>query len=233
MIEVRDRIPKWEVELWQHLSNGNGDKCPIYNCCQIRRKGGWCISNNLVHLQQLLESPQIISRNCSFLNYTTPGKIFKLVEMLAQSILRKARIHCPPVPSEIVSLVSEHPIEVRLLPLKAYHGAIWRLKEAWVIQLNENDTPSRRRFTLFHEVFHILAHSRATPVFKKRGTEIGSFNELLADYFACCILIPRQWVVEKWAEVNNLHRIAEIFDVSSNAMWLRLRTLHLIGNCPP
>ena len=66
------------------------------------------------------------------------------------------------------------------------------------------------------------------PVFRKRGAIGGSFNELLADYFAMCTLMPRQWVREKWAEVKDLDRMAEIFDVPKPAMCVRLRQLGLV-----
>jgi len=35
--------------------------------------------------------------------------------------------------------------------------------------LQNDDTSAAQRFTLFHEAFHILAHYRTTPVFRKRG----------------------------------------------------------------
>lgn len=119
-------------------------------------------------------------------------------------------------------------VETSLLPLKVHHGAIWRLNEGWVIQLKADDTPVTQRFTLFHEAFHILAHSRTTPVFKKRGNEEGSFNELLADGFASFILMPEGWVKEKWAEVNDVNEMAKIFDVPKSAMCIRLKHLGLI-----
>jgi len=40
--------------------------------------------------------------------------------------------------------------------------------------------------------------------------------------------MPREWVKEKWAEVKDLDRMAEIFDVPKVAMALRLRQLDLI-----
>ena len=118
--------------------------------------------------------------------------------------------------------------EVHHLPLKAYHGSIWHLKEGWVVQLKGNDTRGMQRFTLFHEVFHILAPCRTTPKFKKRGLIRGSFNELLADHFASCILMPRHWVRKKWAEVQDLDRMVEIFDVPKPAMCIRLKQLGLV-----
>jgi len=43
---------------------------------------------------------------------------------------------------------------------------------------------TRKRFTLFHEAFHIEAHDKADPVFRTRGCERGTFNELLAECFS-------------------------------------------------
>jgi len=158
------------------------------------------------------------------------GEVFQLVERLAQKYLQRAGVHCPPVPTELIYLVDEqHPVEVRLVPLKIYHGAIWYLKGGWIIQLNRNNPPIRRRFALFHEAFHILAHHGApTVVFKKRECGGGSFNELLADHFAGSILMPREWVGEKWAVGEDLDGMAKIFDVPRSLMWLRLREIGLV-----
>ena len=67
-------------------------------------------------------------------------------------------------------------------------------------------------------------------MFKKRGLEQGSFNELLADYFATCIMAPRGWVVEKWAGVKDLDQMAKIFAVPKSVMCVRLTQLGLIGD---
>jgi len=51
---------------------------------------------------------------------------------------------------------------------------------------------------------------------------------LLADHFAGCTMMPREWMVEKWAQVRDLDRMAEIFDVPKSAVCIRLRRLGLI-----
>jgi len=89
-------------------------------------------------------------------------------------------------------------------------------------------SPAGKRFTLFHEAFHIIAHDKATPVFRSRGCKRGAFNELLAEYFAANILMPTDWVREWWAEVRDINRMAEIFDVPKTAMWIKLKFLKLI-----
>jgi len=110
-------------------------------------------------------------------------------------------------------------------------SSIWRLSDCWIVQLNSNDTPVRQRFTLYHEIFHILAHCKAIPVFKKTSCgQEGSFNELLADHFAAVILMPRDLVAERWPQVKDLSQMATTFDVPRSVMWLALRTYGLISS---
>jgi hypothetical protein len=200
------KIPNWEVELWSYVCNGDGIVCPIYFHCQKRLSGDWCPSDNIDCIARLVDESRFDAGKYDFVGKGGKcGRIFQLVERLAHKYLKIAGIYGPPVPAEIVSLADEwRSIEVRLVPLKIHHGA------------------------LFHEGFHILAHCRGNPIFKKSQYAVGSFNELLADYFAGAILMPREWVKEKWAEINDLGRMAKIFDVPKALMWVRLREIGLI-----
>lgn len=225
------KIPKWETDLWSLVSRGDGEHCPLYDRCRIRKVCSWCVSEHSREISQLLENRQFNIAEYDFIEAEPQrlGKPFRLVEMLAQKYLKKGKDHGPPVPAELVQLFdTERAVEVHSIPLKTYHGAIWRLEDRWIIQLKGGDTPLMRRFILFHETFHVLAHGQCIPVFKKRGVEQGRFNEVLADYFAACILMPREWVREKWLEVKDTDRIAEIFDVPKPVMVIRLRQLGLV-----
>ncbi len=223
------KIPKWESELWSYLSGGDGRHCPIYSHCQVRQKGGWCVEDNKERISRLLYRKRVSPGSYDFLEYKAPCRIFQLVEMLTLKYLKMRGIHSPPVPTELISVADEQrPIETRLLPLKVYHGATWFLEDKWIIQLKASDAPAAKRFTLFHEAFHILVHCRATPMFRARGMKEGFFNELLAEHFANCILLPKEWVKEKWAEVKDLDKMTEIFGVSKLAIRIRLKSLGLI-----
>ncbi len=240
------RIPEWESELWSYVSSGDGANCPLYHKCHVRREGGCYISDSNKDIQNICRlidadtdadeaeaeaalSPAWGGIGC--FRCDRPGRIFQLATMLARKYLEKAKVHSPPVPTSIISVADDNrPIEVHQVPLKAYRGAIWRLNDRWVIQLRSADTLARQRFTLYHELFHVLAHCRGTPVFRKIGTHDGSFNfnELLADNFASNVLLPSDWVKRKWPKVKDLNRMAEIFAVPRPVMFLTLRLLHLI-----
>ena len=225
------KIPRWEAELWSYVSSGDGIRCPLHDHRRLLKRSGWCPDEYRERLNQLLDERQFDFHGYDFIKSDTKGlcRLCQLVERLAEMYLEMGNVRCLPVSTELVRLFDQqHAIEIRQLPLKAYHGAIWSQNDGWVIQVKDSDTAPTMRFTVFHEAFHILAHCRTTPVFRKRGSVVGSFNELLADHFALCILMPREWIRQKWAEANNLDRMAEIFDVPKSAMCIRLRKLGLI-----
>ena len=241
-MKVRARkTPEWESELWSYIGKGDGVTCPLHGVDKVGHCSEWCFADNKEMFSALYGTHVIGSSSDNneldvfrslfehnFPRKWIPGRIFQLVEALASKYIKQSKLNQPPVITELIKQFDISPgIEIRPLPLKAYHGAVWQLEDGWVIHLNSGDKPARQRATLFHEVFHILAHSRATPVFRRRGIKEGLFNEVLADYFAGCILMPRGWVKEKWAEVNDLKRIAEIFQVTEVSMWIRLRTMGL------
>ncbi len=239
---TKAKIPKWESELWSYMSMGNGVTCPLIDACKTRQDGKWCFSDKRELFSELYgthalgsgsDEDELATFRCLFEHHFPrpwiPGRIFQLVEALANRYLKKTKLNQPPVITELIRQFDISPcLEIRTLPLKAYHGAVWHLEDGWVIHLNAEDMPGRQRVTLFHEAFHILAHCSATPVFRRRGIKEGFFNEMLADYFAGCILMPRVWVKKKWAEVNDLKQMAEIFQVTEVSMWIRLRTMGLI-----
>ena len=237
MIVGARKVPDWESELWRYLSSGDGETCPLHSQCQVRRQCDYCLSGNKEYIKVIntfIDEDEITLSShelhrFDLMVFAREGRIFRLIRKLARMYFDKAVVQCPPVPTDLISLADDNrPIEVHLLPLKAHHGAIWRLRDRWVIQLKSDDSTVRQRFTLFHEIFHILAHCRATPVFKKIGVQEGSFNEMLADHFAGTILVPVEWMEKKWTEVKDLDRMAEIFEVPKTVMWIKLRAIGLI-----
>ena len=232
-MSITQKIPEWESQLWSYVSNGDGQHCPIYQTCYARVQGTWCPDDNSDFLLRvrtsddfsLEEVNKVVTPNCG-----DDGYIGRMLVKLSNRYLARHGGGSPPVPEELAFLADKpNDIEIRRLPLKSYNGAVWRLKDGWVIHINSNDSVPRQRFTLFHEVFHILAH-RATPdpVFKKRGVDQGSFNELMADGFAMRVLTPEKWVRDAWKTVRDLDKMAEIFNAPKAIIWFRLRYLKLI-----
>ena len=80
---------------------------------------------------------------------------------------------------------------------------------------------------MFHEAFHIAC--RITyPAFDRAEARRTSFKEVLADYFAACFLMPKEWVEEHWPEVQDVQAMAGRFDVPLSQMKRRLNQLSLL-----
>ena len=160
---------------------------------------------------------------------STAGSLCRLLERLADRNLRDGSVHDPPVPDKLMEyLRTDRPVYITSVPLFSNHSAVWRLESRWMVFLNNRDTSEANRFGLFHEAFHILAHSQGTPQFREGNNLRGSFIEGLADYFAMAVLMPRGWIHEKWPEIQDATGMAEFFKVTRSTAFLRLRQLGLV-----
>jgi predicted transcriptional regulator len=102
-------------------------------------------------------------------------------------------------------------------------------RSRWVIALNEDDHPTRRRFTLAHELKHVLDNPFIEVLYPGReGKPSGKRAEAICDYFAACLLMPRPAVKAAWADGHQrVDDLAAHFGVSRAAMGLRLHQLGL------
>ena len=236
---MKSRNEDWENELWSLISAGDGANCPLYESCQHRKNGKDCLSGETAYfdtMHQFLDNDSIITppsfeKLPKLSACMVSSRIFKLVMNLAHSITEKIGLKKIPVEIDIIqNIYFDQPVEVRLVPLKSAHGAVWRLMhDGWVIHLNSKDPSARRRFTLFHELFHILAHCNASPVFKKTPYQReGAFNELLADHFAAIMIMPEDQLRKRWVEVKDIKIMAAVFDVPEPVMYCGLKFLKLI-----
>jgi hypothetical protein len=205
--------------------------CPHFSGCATRLNGGYCLDTDKNQFSQLIDSDGHFDA-AHFDNVRPCGRgIINHVEKLAEARFgySTATIELP-VPTDLIQLAGDgYPVEIRSIDLRACYAATWLMPDGWVIQVSDAVPSPRKRLALFHEAFHIIAHSRCqSPVFGTRETTQGSFNELLADYFAICVLMPREQVREQWEILLDVDRMALIFDVPKSTMWLRLREMNLI-----
>jgi len=229
----------WEDELWSYINASNGIGCPQFDSCTLKsNKDIRCFNdeseretvsliNNFVDNDDIdvIDDIQFDMQPRCLLR----GRVFELVTKLTQKYLSNNWNNALPVSNNlIIEDRHNHPIEVCYLYLKANHGAVWRLPDSWMIYINKRDTPARQRFTLYHEVFHILAHSHGKAVFKKTRDAYVYFNEVLADHFAANILMPCEVLKQKWASIGDIGQISDLFDVPKPVMYIALASKGLI-----
>ncbi len=155
---------------------------------------------------------------------------------LARRLIAKLSLK-PPI--DVKGLVEAHAdLTIANIPIEGVDGISLNLKtpgkKARVV-LNASNPPTRQRFTLAHELGHLLIpwHTgsiidHVDPTQAHAADHYWEF-ESEANAFAGELLVPSQWVTQLLAETDNmarLHkRIARESDVSLHAVAIRLSQL--------
>jgi hypothetical protein len=151
----------------------------------------------------------------------------RIAELQANRLLAWGSVDEPGTPSDLVaSLPFVHVGYRKGLPVS---GCTQWVKPRWHVVLCADEPLVRQRFTLMHEFLHIVHHDNANyESFEPDATEAGYRAELVADYFAACVLMPKRLVKRLWGQgVQHPRELAAAFDVSDVAMRYRLQQLGL------
>ena len=106
------------------------------------------------------------------------------------------------------------------------------------IYINPADSPQRQRFTIAHEIGHIVLHKDTNDVHHRmkdvedKDLNIYSDNiqEIEANRFAAMLLMPELEFKKAWSRYSNfLDSIAEYFNVSKLAAGIRANNLGLLS----
>lgn len=145
-----------------------------------------------------------------------------VTERQALRLLELSDVNGPPVPERVAA---ELP---RLLVTRSgrlgHSGASAWEHGRWRIVINANDSRLRQRFSIFHELKHILDHPFSRQLYGAiDGHERDDWVELVCDFFAGCVLMPRPWLKRAWTTgIQHTGTMARRFDVSQAAMQTRL-----------
>lgn len=171
----------------------------------------------------------------------------KQIEQKAEDLLATAGVKAPPVD---VELVARHlgAIVRRTSASEDLSGFLMRDEGgAKLIGVNDLQSRVRQRFTIAHELGHLLLHGDSPLHVDRVGSFLVQFRnaqsstgerlqEVEANAFASSLLIPRS-LITKEPEIDRLTdlsdesvlpALARRFDVSVQAMTFRLQNLGLI-----
>jgi hypothetical protein len=169
--------------------------------------------------------------------------------MAAQQLLQEEGITEAPVDVEAIATKRAHVVQQEmpdeisgmLIPLQSEVGG-----KRWVIAVNEDHAPVRKRFTIAHELGHLILHGYTTPHadrtyrirMRDHASSDGSvIEEIEANQFAAELLMPRAYLIRRLDEEEfeyvssdgegsrQLSTLARELGVSDQALSIRLSTL--------
>lgn len=158
----------------------------------------------------------------------TRTEAYVLAERQATLLLKLSNLVKPPVPTTVVSRLPFLTVAVRT-PMRSSGATRW-VKPRWIVLLNGMEPPARQRFSLGHELKHIIDHEHAKQFFPRVMSSSGRLSvEQLCDFFAGSLWMPRPWVKRAFASgTQDTVDLARLFEVSPQAMHVRLLQLGLI-----
>lgn len=125
-------------------------------------------------------------------------------------------------------------------------GSICKKDDKFLIIINNSHSPSRKRFTLAHELGHYFndrdylnnsgeivdstKQSTRKFLFRKSTPEIDKnmiAMDIKANKFAAELLMPKEVFIKKWQESNSPQQVANFFAVSIEAV--NIRAYRLLG----
>lgn len=161
-------------------------------------------------------------------------------EAEARRVLERFEIASPPVPVDRIAVdLGAQIVDERMD--RRMSGLLYREADRVLIGVNEAHAPVRRRFTIAHEIGHLLLHPGKQVFLDERVNfrdETSSLavdrEEIQANAFAAELLMPSDLVLEECRRASTagtltragfVSDLASIFDVSDEAMSHRLTNL--------
>jgi len=151
-------------------------------------------------------------------------------------------------PIDVGFIAEKHDAEVRIAALDAdLSGILIRDGQRKVIAVAESHAPVRQRYTIAHELGHLLMHpgrpylaeSNQIVRIDRRGGGVPGFadqrEEREANQFAAALLMPPELVLKHWLDLDGvpspstLRAMSSRFEVSALAMKYRLINLGLFS----
>ena len=166
----------------------------------------------------------------------------KEIELKAQEVLVKCGISSVPIPVE--DIADKYGVQVSRAPSKEFSGILIRKENRSLMGINSTESSVRQRFTIAHELGHLLLHSytsshidRKSPSPIQLRDEVSSLatdeDEIESNAFAAELLMPDFMLEKDLQEITaeedfnekSIKDLAEKYNVSEQAMTYRLINL--------
>jgi Zn-dependent peptidase ImmA (M78 family) len=154
----------------------------------------------------------------------------KFVKTLAEKVLKSVGISAAPVSLQrvIENIQKTYDLSVKRMNVgEKVSGLLVVCKEVDAeyvnIGFNSNHPWCRRRFTIAHEIGHLLLGHMCSD-----NQNDGTHNEKEANLFAAELLMPAKLIKKDFANINDVQELAQLYRVSSQALTIRLIAARLV-----
>ncbi len=165
----------------------------------------------------------------------------RAVELLEKLKIKEAPIPVEEIAEKMGAKLSYEPFEGQ----DEISGMLFRDGERIVIGINSAHANTRQRFTIAHEIGHLMLHKGAMFVDKtvrlnrdSKSSMAIDPREIEANGFAAELIMPREIVTKEVTkrlskksgvtEISLVEALASTFEVSTHAMEIRLTNLGII-----
>ncbi len=157
---------------------------------------------------------------------TTEPALWKQVKahgFTPEQILEAFQLTAPPV--DPIAIAQTLGVKVLLVDSDAWDGAVDSHEDGRAtIYINKGSSPFRQRFTVAHELGHLLKHPTGVAFRDELSRAGWDPREIEANGFAAELLMPST-MVAAYARVWPLESLHQVFGVSKEAMGYRLKNL--------
>jgi len=161
----------------------------------------------------------------------TGYEVRHVLDRQATRLLKLSETFGPPVPVEAIATALPRVVVKRVESLPSSGRAQWN-GAAWVLLVDSKEPKVRQRYSLAHELGHVIWHplsAQALPDTKRSSAS--ERIEAACEYFAACLLMPRMWMKRAYFDdsIQDVPSLARLFGVSWLAMRVRLEQLGFVA----
>lgn len=171
------------------------------------------------------------------------------LEGRVSELLEKARIRTAPVDPVVLAEHLGAEVRPEIAP-DDVSGGLYHIEGVPVIGVNASHHPNRQRFTIAHELGHLILHDHGdfvdhgyvmegakarSPRFMRNqlSSEARDVKEMEANAFAASLLMPKAFIAKAVRDLSlpvrseEVENLARVFKVSQQAMTFRLLNLNV------
>lgn len=140
-------------------------------------------------------------------------------------ILRTFGAGAPPV--DVVGIARGMGVEVLPATNVSFDASLESSADHAVIEVNAHHPPVRQRFSIAHELGHLMLHPLGQSFRDTAGAMTANSQERAANRFAAQLLMP-SWMLKPLVRTfkSDTKGLARVFQVSELAMSYRIRSLY-------